>query len=61
MTPAEARMRLALGIAQMVLAAAVPFAWLGGAAPAVIVALVLAATVCTAFSVARWGGFWRGR
>jgi hypothetical protein len=55
----EARLRLAIGIAQMVAAASVPLLWFSAAPPAVVVSGILLASVLTALSIARWGGFWR--
>jgi hypothetical protein len=57
----EARWRLALGLAQMIAAGAVAVLWLGGAPPGLIAAGVVIACLLTAVSIARWGGFWRGR
>jgi hypothetical protein len=61
LTVTEARWRLALGLAQMLAAVAVPILWLAGANPAVLAAGFLVACALTAISVARWGGFWSGR
>lgn len=57
----EAYRRLALGLAQMVLAGATVVALLGGSRIEIVAALALGTTVLSGLSVARWGGFWRRR
>jgi Reverse transcriptase (RNA-dependent DNA polymerase) len=56
---AEARLRLAMGLAQMIASASVPVLWLGGAPSAVVAGAILLACLLTGLSIARWGGFWR--
>jgi hypothetical protein len=58
---AEARWRLALGVAQMSLSMAAAVALVRGEALVVVAILAAAATAATAASVARWGVFWRRR
>jgi hypothetical protein len=56
MTRAEASRRLAVGIAQIVLATATLGAWIGRAPGAVVVALALATGVLVLMSLVRWHG-----